>query len=184
MDGRRQVSQLSYHFETAPVLNIENSTIVNPARQAFTSPLIDESRLTVDRTNLRKQLPIISAVHDAVKSGLEQAREAKAVGSSLQCSVVIQTAHEQLIKTLGEYSDELDVIFVVSSVELNSRLPASPEWAYTVDFAVNEAVGTVHVLPPKQHKCSRCWKYTAQEEKDDALCARCGEVVESLSASS
>lgn len=123
-------------------------------------------------------------MHDAVKAGLEQAREAKVVGSSLQCSVVIETADEQLIKCLDEYTDELDMIFVVSSVELNGSLPTSPEWAYNVDFALDGASGTVHVLPPKQHKCSRCWKYNAEEEKEDALCTRCEEVVQSLPASS
>ena len=122
-------------------------------------------------------------MHDAVKAGLEQAREAKAVGSSLQCSVVIKTADEQLINCLNEYTGELDDIFVVSSVDLNSSLPTNPEWAYSVDFAVDGTQGTVHVLPPRQHKCSRCWKYTAEEKKDDALCTRCEVVVESLPAS-
>lgn len=123
-------------------------------------------------------MPVINEVHACVKAGLEQAREAKAVGSSLQCSVVIQTGKNALEICLSKYLDELDDIFVVSSVQLNTELPQNPEWCYTSHFTANGIEGSVHVLPPTQHKCSRCWKYVAENDSDEALCKRCEDVVQ------
>jgi isoleucyl-tRNA synthetase len=138
--------------------------------------VIDPARLTIDQAQLRLDLPILSAVHDAVKAGLEQGRELKALGSSLQCSVNIAVNDERVAAVLKEYLDELDAMFVVSSVELNSPIaPESHDWCYSKEFAVDGAQGVVHVLPPKGSKCSRCWKYIAEEE--DGLCGRCDEVV-------
>lgn len=114
-------------------------------------------------------------MHNAVKAGSEQARDAKALGSSLQCSVVVSTEDNQVAATLGRYADELDAIFVVSSVEINKPLPGETPWMYTQEFEIEGAKGAVHILPPKQEKCSRCWRYLAEEE--DGLCGRCDDVV-------
>lgn len=70
----------------------------------------------MDQAQLRLDLPILSAVHDAVKAGLELGRESKALGSSLQCSVNISVNDDRLAAVLKEYLDELDAMFVVSSV--------------------------------------------------------------------
>ena len=112
----------------------------------------------------------ISAAHDAVKANLEIAREAKALGSSLQCSVII-SADGHITETLSRYLDELAAIFVVSSVEMNQPVPEQNAWIYTKEFDVDGRKGLVHVLPPKQSKCPRCWRYLAEEE--DKLCKRC-----------
>lgn len=141
--------------------------------------MIDPARLTLDQAQLRKDLPVLAAVHDAVKAGLEQGRESKALGSSLQCSVNITVNDDRLAAVLKEYLDELDAMFVVSSVELNAPFSAeNHDWCYSKEFTVDGAQGVVHVLPPKHSKCSRCWKYVAEEE--DGLCGRCEEVTAAL----
>lgn len=138
--------------------------------------MIDPARLTLDQAQLRLHLSILSAVHDAVKAGLEQGRESKALGSSLQCSLNISVTDDRLATVLKEYLDELDAMFVVSSVELNTPLSLdNHDWCYSKDFAVDGMQGVVHVLPPKQSKCSRCWRYVAEEE--DGLCGRCEDVI-------
>lgn len=137
--------------------------------------MIDPARLTLDQAQLRQHLPILSAVHDAVKAGLEQGRESKALGSSLQCSLSISVTDDRLTTVLKEYLDELDAMFVVSSVELNTPVEADGhDWCYSKEFAVDGMQGVVHVLPPKQSKCGRCWRYVAEEE--DGLCGRCEDV--------
>lgn len=138
--------------------------------------MVDPSRLTVQPDKLRADMPALAAVHDAVKAGLEQAREAKALGSSLQCSVVIVTEDAGLTATLQDYMDELDAMYVVSHVDLNTPLPEERPWCYSKPIELHgDQKGTVHVLPPKQAKCSRCWRYVAEE--DDGICGRCEEVV-------
>jgi len=118
------------------------------------------------------------SVHSAVKAALEKARLAKVLGSSLQSDVVISTSSPRVLETLQRYEVELDGIFIVSTVEL---LPDSPstegaEWVYTEEFEVEGGgKGVATVLPPKQHKCSRCWRYLAPV--DEALCQRCEDVV-------
>lgn len=155
--------------------------MANPARQLYTSPLIDPKRLTVDPAKLRRDLGHLTAVHGAVKAGLELAREAKAVGSSLQCSILITTEDERLANVLEEYVDELDAMFVVSQVEVNEQVEGQPAWRYTREIELQgSGVGTVHVLPPRQEKCSRCWRYLAEQE--DGLCGRCEDVVGDVAA--
>jgi len=131
----------------------------------------------MNEEELRKDIPVILAIHAAVKSALEAARLAKALGSSLQSSVVISVPEGDVAAALKKYSAELDGMFVVSSVDINGEVPESP-WAYEEIFEVNGVQGKVHVLPPKQHKCGRCWRYLA--EKEDSLCGRCEDVVHSV----
>ncbi|KAJ3480711.1 hypothetical protein NLG97_g8004 [Lecanicillium saksenae] len=114
-----------------PSWMVEDGSMVHPARQLYDSPVIDPKRLTYDADKLRADIPKLSAVHEAIKAGLEPARLAKEVGSSLQCSVVVTTEDADLISCLAEYKDELDAIFVVSSVSVNSALPEQPAWHYT-----------------------------------------------------
>ncbi|KND91197.1 Isoleucine--tRNA ligase [Tolypocladium ophioglossoides CBS 100239] len=159
-----------------PSWMVEDSSLQHPIRQLYDSALVDPTRLTIDQSKIRRDLPTLTAVHDAVKAGLEQAREAKALGSSLQCSVTITTEDSETASVLNDYLDELDAMFVVSHVELNNPIPDRPSWCYNKEFNVQDiAKGTVHVLPPQEKKCSRCWRYVAEEE--EGLCGRCEEVV-------
>lgn len=150
-----------------------NSSLEHPMRQLFDAPLYDPSRFTMDEAALRKDIPVLMAAHGAVKSALEAARLAKALGSSLQSSVVI-TVEGEIGSTLQKYASELDAMFVVSSVDVNTDV-SEAAWKYEEVFEVGGVQGRATVLPPKQHKCGRCWRYLAQEE--DGLCGRCEDVV-------
>ncbi|KOS19077.1 Isoleucine--tRNA ligase [Escovopsis weberi] len=173
-----------------PAWMAEDGLLEHPARQLYNAPIIDADRLTVDQGQMREDLPVISAVHDAVKAGLEQAREAKALGSSLQCSLTISVDDGRVAGALERYLDELDAIFVVSSVDLNGAAAAAAaaanthegecetgeaNWCYSKEFEVGGTKGVIYVRPPKQSKCSRCWRYLAEQE--DGLCGRCEDVV-------
>ena len=50
------------------------------------------------------------------------------------------------------------------------------EWKFKAEFDVPGGKGTAWVLPPKEAKCPRCWKYVAPAENE--LCGRCAEVVD------
>lgn len=162
------------------ILTIVGRSLENPARQLYNSPLVDPARLTIPQEQVREDMTAISAVHSAVKATLEQARLDKVLGSSLQCSVILTVENDKVANTLERYADELDSIFVVSSVEVNKSLQENPAWSYVQDFEIQGGKVAVQVLPPKQEKCSRCWRYLAPAE--DGLCVRCDEVVGSDSA--
>ncbi|KAK2594813.1 isoleucine-tRNA ligase [Conoideocrella luteorostrata] len=164
-----------------PTWMVDDGKLVHPARQMYTAPLIDPGRLTIDPVKLRGDLALLTSVHGAVKAGLEQAREVKAVGSSLQCSILINTEDGQLKEVLEEYVDELDAMFVVSHVAVNRQMESQPAWQYTKDIELHGSrMGAVHVMPPRQEKCSRCWRYLAEQE--DGLCGRCEGVVSDIAA--
>ncbi|KAI1852096.1 hypothetical protein JX266_002949 [Neoarthrinium moseri] len=152
----------------------EDASIIHPLRQLYSDPTIDPSRITMDLDVLRRDIPWLMDVHGAIKSGLEKARNDKALGSSLQSSVIVTTSHTALTEVLTRHAHELDAMFVVSSIELNAPLPTSPEWSYTLDFEL----GTITILPPKEAKCPRCWRYVAPAE--DVLCGRCEDAVNDL----
>lgn len=158
-----------------------SSSLEHPARQIYTSPLIDPSRLRMDGDAIRKDWEVLFEIRLAVKLALESAREAKDLGSSLQARVIIETQDERTLACLNKYHDELDSLFVVSTAEINSALPpfdVDKLWHHEQDFNLGDSNGRVHVLPPLQEKCSRCWRYLAHEQ--EGLCQRCDDVVASI----
>ncbi|KAI1652670.1 isoleucyl-tRNA synthetase [Daldinia decipiens] len=153
----------------------EDSSLTHPLHQLYSNPVIEPTRLTRDLTTLRKDIPVLMSVHTAVKSTLEAARSDKVLGSSLQSNVFVEVPDIQTQKVLESYADELESMFVVSSVAVNTKPPSKIEWTYTREFEVGGIKGAVVVLPPKHAKCPRCWRYLSP--KEDSLCGRCEDVV-------
>jgi isoleucyl-tRNA synthetase len=149
--------------------------VEHPLRQLYTDPVVDERRLTLDEGVLRADVPVLMRVHAAIKAASEVARGDKVLGSSLQCAVVLEVPEGKVLEALGRYKEELEAMFVVSSVELNGAVPEDVEWKYCEDFELEGKQCKAWVLPPKQAKCPRCWRYVAP--KEDELCGRCEEVV-------
>ncbi len=113
----------------------------------------------------------------AIKRAQEDARAQKLMKSSLQSSVVLALP-EQAEPIFEKYKDDLEAIFVVSSVALENAAAnglLESEWRFSAEFEVPGGKGTAWVLPPKDAKCPRCWRYVAPAE--DALCARCDNLV-------
>jgi isoleucyl-tRNA synthetase len=152
---------------------------VSPARQLYQSPVIDISRITEETATLRRDWPVLSSVRNAVHAALEAARASKLLGSSLQCSVVVNVNGDKVADCLQRYKDELCDFFVVSGIDINSAVPKDLEWSFESDLTLEGTTGTVHVLPPKAHKCDRCWRYLAPKEEE--LCTRCDNIVSAMS---
>lgn len=121
-----------------------------------------------------KDLPWLLNANTAIKTAQEEARTKKLIGSSLQSSVLLQLPAEAKALFQG-YEDELEAIFVVSSVEMNGDVEG--EWKFSAEFDAPGGKATAWVLPPKEAKCPRCWRYVAP--KEDELCKRCDTVVNS-----
>ena len=111
--------------------------------------------------------------NDAVKAAQEEARGQKLVGSSLQSAVVFDLPAEARA-IFQRYESELETMFVVSSVELDGA--TDTDWKFSEQFETPGGKGVAWVVPPKEAKCPRCWRYVAPVE--DELCGRCKDVVD------
>ena len=155
-------------WEHAPAWLRGDEGVVHPLRQLYDAPLVEAGRLTIAEGELRAAVPVLMRVHAAIKA-------AAVLGSSLQCAVVLEVPEGTALAALGRFAEELEAMFVVSSVELNGVVPGDAEWRYCEEFELEGKQCKAWVLPPRQAKCPRCWRYVAPAE--DALCGRCEEVV-------
>ena len=115
-------------------------------------------------------------LRDDIMKALEEARAGKLIGKSLDAKVTIYTKDAEILKTLGDFADELKTVFIVSGVEL------VPEDAPEGAFKETESGIGVVVSTADGHKCDRCWAYSADctESEDGFICERCRKIVESL----
>lgn len=103
------------------------------------------------------------------------------MGSSLGCTVVLEIpAGSKAREVLKSLEDELSTILVVSGVEIVSQFSSDEPiaWAFQQPFVAYGVECKTWVLPPKDHKCPRCWRHVAEKEGD--LCGRCAHVVQSM----
>lgn len=132
---------------------------------------------------IRKDIPILLNANSAIKAAQEDARGQKLIGSSLQCSVYLQLPSPEMHEIFKRYLDSLPSIFVVSKIELGIGTISVPvdelEWKFSRAFDVGkgkDCEGCAWVLPVKEGKCERCWRYVIEEESRD-LCDRCAGLV-------
>ncbi len=125
-----------------------------------------------ENEGLLTDLPWLLNASAAIKIAQEQARAEKIIGSSLESSVILEVPSEAA-EVFQRYADELESIFVVSSVEMNGQKEG--DWTYSSTFDAPGGKATAWVLPPKDKKCPRCWRYVAP--KEDELCGRCEQAV-------
>jgi isoleucyl-tRNA synthetase len=133
---------------------------------------------------IERDISAITGAKSAISTALEEARGQKLIGSSLQSSVVLSIPSGNPLSTFQNYLNELEAIFVVSSIELGDGKGVvedrKPEWHFMAEFEVGGQKAEAWVLPPKDHKCPRCWRYVAPVE--DELCGRCDEEVKIVEA--
>lgn len=109
----------------------------------------------------------IYAVREAVNKKLEEKRNEKVIGKSLEAKVIITVADEKTAERLNSYT-ELKDVFIVSAVEIQTG-EVSGETG--MNITIEKASG---------NKCERCWCYSEEVGKitlHPTLCKRCAEVV-------
>lgn len=142
----------------------------HPFHRTLDDLIISPDRYSQDET-LLSDLPWLMNANAAIKAAQEESRADKEMGSSLQSSVVLEVP-AKTNEIFSRYADDLATIFVVSSVEISNM---STSGKYSATFDTPSGKGTAWVLPPKDKKCPRCWRYIAPA--DDELCKRCDDVV-------
>ncbi len=128
--------------------------------------------------------PMLMKLRSVMLGGLEQARQQKLIGSSLQAKITLYLAQGQEMDNRFIYDllDKLDLaeIAIVSAAEI-SREPAPAEAFRLSDVPYAGVVVTL----AEGEKCGRCWKVLVEVGTDAAhpdLCHRCATVVTGLEA--
>jgi isoleucyl-tRNA synthetase len=124
-----------------------------------------------DNSQLLADWERIFSIRDEVLKALEEARNAKEIGSSLEAKVILKTGKE-MTRFLLPYYEDLRYIFIVSQVEVREEDESGVE--------IQKADGA---------KCERCWNYsvhTGESEKYPTVCERCiaalSEIEKSMAA--
>lgn len=104
-------------------------------------------------------------VKEDVNKALEDARNEKLIGSSLEAELEIYSEGEyrRVLESLREYLKQL---FIVSNVTLVDE-----------DLPILNKVG-VKVIKSKGEKCERCWNYV--EQTKEGLCTRCQDAIKNI----
>ena len=132
----------------------------------------------------------LRTIRQEVNRVLEQARTAKAIGSSLEAKALLyvpdQTLRQQLqamnpdntIAPGSPHVDELRYLLLVSQVELLDSVEPLKQLTYCSE---SEALG-IGVTDADGKKCDRCWNYSTQvgeSSENPTLCERCVEALAS-----
>lgn len=129
---------------------------------------------TWEDSSLVRRWPTLLQLRDEATKILEQARQGKEIGGSLEACLCIW-ADEPLYSLLQDYADDLPAFFIVSSVELEMGREDAPEGtAEGQNLPVRLLVGRA-----PGHKCPRCWIYTTASSE---LCPRCSAVMKGQGA--
>ena len=113
----------------------------------------------------------IRKIRDEVNKALENARNQKTIGKSLEAQVTLK-ADGELYAFLKENEAVLEPVFIVSKVVLEQGAAAQ---------TTAETEG-LEVTVSKAHgeKCERCWAYSdtvGKDEEHPTLCARCAAII-------
>jgi isoleucyl-tRNA synthetase len=116
---------------------------------------------------LSAEIEKLLGLREAVLKELEQAREEKLIGNSLEAQVFLNVPSADR-EVVHKYNDDLASLFIVSSVVLE------PGPAAELEVRVAKAPG---------QKCQRCWNYSlyvGRSRDYPHFCERCEEVVRKM----
>jgi isoleucyl-tRNA synthetase len=118
----------------------------------------------------QKDWTSLLAVREQVMKALEEERNSKRIGKSLEAQVIV-TAADPVYSVLKRYAGELRYLFIVS--------------AASVAQGSGNGTGGVHVEVKKADgaKCERCWNYSTRVGEDKAyptVCERCSAALKEI----
>ena len=134
-------------------------------------PEVDEQ---ANFDELRAKWTKIIAIRDEVLKALEEARNAKVIGKSLEAKISVYASNET-IELLNDERVNFAQLSIVSQFVVAGNKEEAPAEALVLDktsLVVEKAEG---------EKCERCWTITetvGTDEKHSTLCKRCADVVE------
>jgi isoleucyl-tRNA synthetase len=115
----------------------------------------------------------LAKVRSAVLVKLEEARNAKSIGGSLEAKVSLYSSLPKLQSTLKSYAKQLPALFIVSQVQILDAAPAGFDPAESSGLAVG-------IDKADGKKCERCWNYSThvgENPRYPTICERCSEAL-------
>jgi isoleucyl-tRNA synthetase len=137
----------------------------------FPEPLVERpDRELLDRWERLGQ------IREEVNKALELARAAKAIGTSLEAYVTIDTSDADTANFLRSFGDGLHFLFITSEARLGN-VSAGAFRSETIEGLA------VDVRRAPGDKCERCWHYTEDVGEDETwptICKRCAGNVRAI----
>ena len=112
-------------------------------------------------------------LRDDVLKALEEARNQKVIGKSLQASITLYV-NEETNALLDSIQENLKQLFIVSGFNVAGEYDAAPENALKLEHAA------IVVSKADGETCERCWTVTTdvgEDKEHPTLCVRCASVV-------
>lgn len=184
-DKRRRAIQ-TVLFDTLTALVKLLAPIVPHTMEEVWSYIDGVTEEYVQLTDMPKQIEVpnedtlkskweeVISIRDEVLKALEEARNEKVIGKSLEAKVVLYPTDDA--KALLSEAGPLEQLFIVSQVEIASNKEAAPKEAQ-----IAERVNVV-VQKAEGETCERCWNVSTEvgkHEEHPTLCSRCLTVLTS-----
>ena len=138
-------------------------------------PEPDEVASRLDAAKLADWNALIE-VRGGVLKALEEARQAKLIGTSLEARVRLQTS-----ELLVRYAQDLPALFIVSQVSLEDK--QGPDEKQRPDEKERKDGPGIVVERADGSKCERCWKYSTAVGDDaefPTVCEHCSDALREM----
>jgi isoleucyl-tRNA synthetase len=115
----------------------------------------------------------LAKVRSAVLVKLEEARNAKSIGGSLEAKVSLYSSLPKLQTILKSYAKQLPALFIVSQVQVLDSAPVSSPGGESPDLGIV-------IVKADGKKCERCWNYSThvgENSRYPTFCERCSEAL-------
>ena len=150
----------------APILSFTAEEVYDnmPYEDAESVHLTDfPAKNLIDDAALEAKWDKLLEVRDDVNKALEESRNEKVIGKSLEAAVEIYSNDNEVVELLNSV-DNLHQLFIVSSVEVKENNGVAYDLA------------TVKVTKAEGHRCERCWNIV-EEVNEEGLCPRCASIL-------
>lgn len=150
----------------APILSFTAEEVYDnmPYEDAESVHLTDfPAKNLIDDAALEAKWDKLLEVRDDVNKALEESRNEKVIGKSLEAAVEIYSNDSEIVELLNSV-DNLHQLFIVSSVEVKEN------------DGVAYDLATVKVTKAEGHRCERCWNIV-EEVNEEGLCPRCASIL-------
>jgi isoleucyl-tRNA synthetase len=149
----------------------QRSESVHLANFPTPADILGNSTISAEDPHQQQEWATLRNIRDQVLKALEEARNQKQIGKSLEAQVKL-TASDALYPTLERHKVELRYLFIVSAVTVERSSSGNGTGGLTVE--VSKAAG---------EKCERCWNYSVHVGEDQqypTVCERCAAVLKEL----
>ena len=150
----------------APILSFTAEEVYDnmPYEDAESVHLTDfPAKNLIDDAALEAKWDKLLEVRDDVNKALEESRNEKVIGKSLEAAVEIYSNDNEVVELLNSV-DNLHQLFIVSKVEVKEN------------DGVAYDLATVKVTKAEGHRCERCWNIV-EEVNEEGLCPRCASIL-------